>query len=94
MFFRCLWKQFQEKVALGTLVTKYVPFAQITKPLSRNAFGNLCCKLGIWDFPIPYLRGSKGTDLSIKGEEYEDINQNHKLILGDARIKGLPAFVT
>ena len=56
-----------EKVALGTLLTRFVPSSlQIadlfTKLLSRVVFDGLKTKLGLWDTPTPSLKGAKEAD--------------------------------
>jgi hypothetical protein len=59
----------REKVALGSLLTRFVPSSlQIadlfTKPLSRAVFDGLKTKLGLWDTPTPSLKGDKEADKS------------------------------
>lgn len=53
---------FEEKAALGSLVTRFVSSIEqtvdiFTKPLSRNQVELLCDKLGIRPAPSPNLRG-------------------------------------
>ncbi|KAL5715327.1 hypothetical protein ACHQM5_017160 [Ranunculus cassubicifolius] len=52
----------REKVALGSLVTRYVPTGNqvadvFTKPLSHSQFCTLRTKLGLWPLPQTSLRG-------------------------------------
>ena len=56
-----------EKVALGSLLTRFVPSSlQIadlfTKLLSRVVFDGLKTKLGLWDTPTPSLKGGGGKE--------------------------------
>ncbi|KAK2986127.1 hypothetical protein RJ640_024676 [Escallonia rubra] len=53
----------REKVALGSLTTRFVPSRHqvadiFTKPLAKSSYLNLRVKLGIWQPPLPSLRGS------------------------------------
>lgn len=52
----------REKVALGTLITRFIPskhqLADIfTKPLPKAQYSLLRSKLGLWPHPRPSLRG-------------------------------------
>jgi hypothetical protein len=54
----------REKVALGTLITRFVPSSSqladlFTKPLSRVTFDGLKSKLGLWATPTSSLKGGK-----------------------------------
>jgi hypothetical protein len=54
----------REKVALGTLITRFVPSSsqladRFTKPLSRVTFDGLKSKLGLWATPTSSLKGGK-----------------------------------
>lgn len=53
----------REKVALGSLITKFVSSSQqvaniFTKPLAHRKFKQLRVKLVLWPSPRPSLRGS------------------------------------
>ncbi|EOY32707.1 Uncharacterized protein TCM_040734 [Theobroma cacao] len=59
----------REKVALGSLVTQFVPSTHqvadiFTKALPRNIFEGFRLKLGLWDLPMPSLKGSVEADHS------------------------------
>ena len=68
----------REKVALGTLITRFVPSSSqladlFTKPLSRVTFDGLKSKLGLWTTPTTSLKGGK--------EEYSTVcNSNHTVV--------------
>ena len=54
----------REKVALGTLITRFVPSSLqladlLTMPLSCAVFYALKTKLGLWNAPTPSLKRGK-----------------------------------
>ncbi|XP_031489634.1 uncharacterized protein LOC116257163 [Nymphaea colorata] len=70
----------REKVAIGSLVTKYIPSLKqiadiFTKPLPRLQLENLCNKLGIWIASTTSLRGNVNNMAIIKSMESIDDNE-------------------
>ena len=71
----------REKVALGTLITRFVPSSLqladlLTMPLSRAVFYALKTKLGLWNAPTPSLKGGlKKHQYKLCNYPYHDYNR-------------------